>query len=52
MLDFEIPFTVAEIDAAKAMIVAKNNFIDAYVRPIAWRGSACQSVVRMNSSVR
>src|ERR1700691_3911062 len=39
MLDFEIPFTVAEIDAAKRLVVEKNGKPDAYVRPIAWRGS-------------
>src|SRR5450432_3658057 len=36
ILDFEAPYSVAEIDAAKALVLAKNNFRDAYVRPIAW----------------
>jgi branched-chain amino acid aminotransferase len=39
VLDFEIPYTVAEIDAAKRLVVEKNGQPDAYVRPIAWRGS-------------
>ena len=39
ILDFEIPFSVAEIDAAKQLVLEKNNQKDAYVRPIAWRGS-------------
>jgi branched-chain amino acid aminotransferase len=39
ILDFEIPYSVAEIDAAKALVLDKNGFKDAYVRPIAWRGS-------------
>jgi branched-chain amino acid aminotransferase len=39
MLDFEIPYSVAEIDAAKRLVLEKNNQTDAYVRPIAWRGS-------------
>jgi branched-chain amino acid aminotransferase len=38
-LDFEIPYSVAEIDAAKQMVLEKNGMKDAYVRPIAWRGS-------------
>lgn len=38
-LDFEIPFTVAEIDAAKNAALAANGLKDAYVRPVAWRGS-------------
>src|SRR4028119_1159113 len=39
ILDFEIPYSVAEIDAAKALVLAKNGQRDAYVRPVAWRGS-------------
>jgi branched-chain amino acid aminotransferase len=39
LLDFEIPYSVAEIDAAKHLVVEKNGKPDAYVRPIAWRGS-------------
>jgi branched-chain amino acid aminotransferase len=38
-LDFEIPYSVAEIDAAKQLVLEKNGMQDAYVRPIAWRGS-------------
>jgi branched-chain amino acid aminotransferase len=38
-LDFEIPYSVAEIDAAKKLVLEKNGQTDAYVRPIAWRGS-------------
>ena len=39
ILDFEIPCSVAEIDAAKQLVIDSNNLPDAYVRPIAWRGS-------------
>jgi branched-chain amino acid aminotransferase len=39
VLDFEIPYSVAEIDAAKRLVLEKNNQTDAYIRPIAWRGS-------------
>jgi branched-chain amino acid aminotransferase len=39
ILDFEIPYSVAEIDAAKRLVLEKNNQKEAYVRPIAWRGS-------------
>jgi branched-chain amino acid aminotransferase len=38
LLDFEIPYSVAEIDAAKRLVLEKNGQKDAYVRPIAWRG--------------
>jgi branched-chain amino acid aminotransferase len=39
ILGFEVPYSVAELDAAKAATVAKMGFKDCYVRPIAWRGS-------------
>ena len=38
-LDFEIPFTVDELEAAKAEVLAVNGFTDAYVRAVAWRGA-------------
>src|SRR5712675_734536 len=37
ILDFEIPYSVAEIDAAKQLVIDRNNLPDAYVRPVAWR---------------
>src|ERR1700760_4491702 len=39
ILDFEIPFSVAEIDAAKRLVLDRNNQKEAYVRAVAWRGS-------------
>jgi branched-chain amino acid aminotransferase len=38
-LDFEIPFTVQQIDAAKDEVLRANGLTDAYVRAIAWRGA-------------
>ena len=38
-LDFEIPWSVEEIEAAKAQVLQTNGFSDAYVRAVAWRGS-------------
>src|SRR5690606_5156224 len=39
ILGFKIPYTVAEIDQACRDVVAALGLTDAYVRPIAWRGS-------------
>ena len=44
MLDMKIPYTVAEIDAACRETLKKQGFTDAYVRPIAWRGSEMMGV--------
>jgi branched-chain amino acid aminotransferase len=51
ILDFEIPFTLAEIDQACKETCARNDLADCYLRPIAWRGSETMSVAAPNSSV-
>ena len=38
-LDFRIPFTVDELEAAKYEVMTANGLTDAYVRAVAWRGS-------------
>ena len=39
MLGFDLPWTVAEIDAACNEVLRANDLTDAYLRPVAWRGS-------------
>ncbi|MEX0338481.1 MAG: branched-chain amino acid aminotransferase, partial [Arenibacterium sp.] len=39
MIDFEIPYSVDEIEAAKAAVLEANGQSDAYVRAVAWRGA-------------
>jgi branched-chain amino acid aminotransferase len=51
ILDFEIPYSVADIDAAKQLVLEKNNQKDAYVRPIAWRGSEALGVSAQNNKI-
>ncbi|MDA8585594.1 branched-chain amino acid aminotransferase [Rhodobacteraceae bacterium] len=38
-LDFQIPYTVDEIEAAKQEVLTGNGLTDAYVRAVAWRGA-------------
>ncbi|NCO20780.1 MAG: branched-chain amino acid aminotransferase [Rhodobacterales bacterium] len=38
-LDFQIPYTVDEIEAAKQEVLTANGFTDAYVRAVSWRGA-------------
>lgn len=51
ILDFEIPYSVAEIDAAKQLVIDKNNLPNAYLRPIAWRGSEMMGVAASNNLI-
>lgn len=44
LLDFEIPYSIEDIEAAKALVIKTNGLGDAYVRPVAWRGSEMMGV--------
>src|SRR4029450_3160125 len=51
ILDFDIPYSVAELDAAKKLVIEKNNLPDAYLRPVAWRGSEMMGVSAPNNTI-
>ncbi len=44
ILGFEIPYTVDEIDEACRAELAAQKLEDAYIRPVAWRGSEMMGV--------
>jgi len=50
-LDFTIPYSADEIDEANRLVLSKNNLVDAYIRPVAWRGSEELSVPGRNNKV-
>ncbi|MEX5727756.1 branched-chain amino acid aminotransferase [Rhodovulum iodosum] len=39
MIDFDVPYTVDQIEEAKYAVMKANNLSDAYVRAVAWRGA-------------
>lgn len=51
VLDFEIPYTADEIDAACNEVVKANNLSDCYVRPVAWRGSEMMGVSAQTTKI-
>ncbi|MDE2357360.1 MAG: branched-chain amino acid aminotransferase [Alphaproteobacteria bacterium] len=51
ILDFAIPFTVAEIDEACKETCRRNGLEDCYVRPVAWRGSEVMGVAAQASRI-
>ena len=51
ILDFEIPYSVDDIEAAKKLVVEKNGLSSCYVRPVAWRGSEMMAVAAQNSTI-
>ena len=50
-LDFEIPYSVVEIDQASRDVVRANRLVDGYVRPLAWRGSEQMGVAAQATKI-
>lgn len=51
LLGFEIPYSVEELDAACEQVLEANGLTDAYMRPLAWRGSEQMGVSAQNSKI-
>ncbi len=51
ILGFEIPFSAEQIDTACIETLAANNLTDAYVRPIAWRGTEMLAVSAQHTTI-
>ncbi len=51
MLGFEIPYSFDEIEAAKEAVMQANNLSNAYLRPVAWRGSEMMAVAAQTSTI-
>ena len=51
LMDFEIPYSVEEIDAVTMALLEKNGIVDGYVRPVAWRGSEMMGVSGQKNKV-
>ncbi len=51
LMDFTIPYSVEEIDRAKAQVLAENGIVDGYIRPIAWRGSEMMGVSAQKTAI-
>ncbi|MCA0399410.1 MAG: branched-chain amino acid aminotransferase [Proteobacteria bacterium] len=51
ILDFAIPYTIDEIEAAKHAVLEKNGGGDQYIRPVAFRGSEMMAVAAQNNKI-
>lgn len=51
ILGFENPYTADEIDQASRDVIKANNLVDAYIRPVAWRGSEMMGVATAGSKI-
>ena len=50
-LDFDIPYSIEEIKNACYSTLEKNNLVDAYIRPIAWRGAETVGVSAQDTKI-
>ena len=44
ILDFDIPISDEEVEAAKMAVIKANNIVDGYVRAFCWRGSEMMAI--------
>jgi branched-chain amino acid aminotransferase len=51
ILDMKIPYTVEEIDNACIELLQRQGLKDAYVRPVAWRGSEMMGVSAQSTRI-
>ena len=51
IMDFTLPYTIEQLDAAKAKVVELNGGGDQYVRPFAWRGSEMMAVSAQHNKI-
>ncbi len=51
LLGFKVPYSVAELDKACEQVVAANKLTDAYMRPVAWRGSEQMGVAAQQTKI-
>jgi branched-chain amino acid aminotransferase len=51
LLGFKLPFTVDEINRAAEETLRRNNLVDAYLRPVAWRGSEMMGVSAQHNTI-
>lgn len=51
IMDMEIPYSVEELDTASKQVLEINNLSDAYLRPIAWRGSEQMGVSAQEAKI-
>jgi branched-chain amino acid aminotransferase len=51
LLDFKVPYSVAELDEACLQAIKRNNITNGYIRPVAWLGSEMMAISAKNAKV-
>ncbi len=51
LLGFALPYSVEQIEEAKAEVLRLNGIVDGYVRPVAWRGSEMMAISAQHNKI-
>lgn len=51
LLGFTLPYSVAELLAAKERVLKENNIENGYIRPVAWRGSEMMAISAQQTKI-
>jgi branched-chain amino acid aminotransferase len=51
MLDFDVPYSIEELNKVKNELVIKQNIIDGYMRAFAWRGSEKMAISAQGNKI-
>lgn len=51
ILDFKVPYSADQIDAACREVILANNLSDCYVRPVTWRGSEMMGISAQSNTI-
>lgn len=51
LLGFEIPYSSEDINSVTVELLERQELVDAYIRPIAWRGSEMMGVSAQNNTI-
>jgi branched-chain amino acid aminotransferase len=51
ILGMDVPYTAHELNAAADAVVEANGLVDAYVRPVAWRGGEMMGVATKGTKI-
>ena len=51
LLDFQIPYSVATLEEATGALLKDNDLSEAYIRPVAWRGSEQMAIAADETTI-
>lgn len=51
LIGFTIPYSVEALNKATNEVIARNNIVNGYVRPVAWRGSEMMAIAAQKNTI-